>query len=141
MLSILSRTFCLSLVNLGQWRKNWLNVSISKPQIEIGLSVSKTLCLNQGVCLNLCSLKWLRTRRRRVRQVNASAWLTLKLSSLRGRIKFKIFFLKIQYEGDLRIFESKLFNKWGWRSFDYFLFGMNCFSKNLSQINILGTVL
>ena len=141
MLSILSRTFCLSLVNLGQWRKNWLNVSISKPQIEIGLSVSKTLCLNQGVCLNLCSLKWLRTRRRRVRKVNASAWLTLKLSSLRGRIKFKIFFLKIQYEGDLRIFESKLFNKWEWRSFDYFLFGMNCFWKNLSQINILGTVL
>ena len=52
-LSILSR-FCLSLVNLGQWRKKWLNVSISKSQVQIGLSVSKKLSLN------LCCLKRLR---------------------------------------------------------------------------------
>ena len=32
-LSILSRRFCLSLLNLGRWRKKWFNVSISKPQI------------------------------------------------------------------------------------------------------------
>ena len=38
-LSILSKMFCLSLVNLAQWRKDSFNVSISKPQIQIGLSV------------------------------------------------------------------------------------------------------
>ena len=44
-LSILSRFF-LSLVNPGQWRKRRFNVSISKPQTQIGLSVSGRLCLN-----------------------------------------------------------------------------------------------
>ena len=45
-LSILSRRFCFSLVNLGQWRKKLFNVSVSKPQAQIGLSVSKKQCLN-----------------------------------------------------------------------------------------------
>ena len=36
--------------------------------------------------------------------------MTLKTSLLRGLIKFKIFFLKDEYEGELRISESNLFH-------------------------------
>ena len=103
-LSILSRRFCLSLVNFGQWRKKWFNVSISKPQVQIGLSESKKLCLN------LCSLKWQRPSWRLVRKSSPFGWLTLKTSLLRGLIKFKIFFLKVEYEGELRISASNLFH-------------------------------
>ena len=103
-LSILSRRFSLSLVYLGQWRKRWFNVSISIPQMRIELTVSKKLCLN------LWSLKWLRTTRRRVRKISPFVWLTLRTSLLRGLIKFKIFFLKVEYEGELRISEFDLFH-------------------------------
>ena len=103
-LSILSRRFSLLLVYLGQWRKRWFNVSISIPQMRIELTVSKKLCLN------LWSLKWLRTTRRRVRKISPFVWLTLRTSLLRGLIKFKIFFLKVEYEGELRISEFDLFH-------------------------------
>ena len=103
-LSILCRRFCLSLVDLGQWRKKWFNVSISKPQVQIGLTVSKRLCLN------LCSLKWLKPTWRQLRRISPFGWLTLKTSLLRGLIKIKIFFWKVGYEGELRISESNLFH-------------------------------
>ena len=93
----------LSLVNLGQWRKKRFNVSISELQIQLGLRVSKKLCLN------LYSFKWLRPMRRRVRKVTPFGWLTLKTSLLRGLMKFKIFFFKVKYEGELRIPKSNLF--------------------------------
>ena len=41
---------------------------------------------------------------------NYSFWLTLKTSLLGGLIKFKIFFLKDEYEEELRISESNLFH-------------------------------
>ena len=94
-LSILSKRFCLSLVNLGQWWKKWLNVSISKPQIQIGLSVSKKLCLILG------SLKWVRPSRRQVRKISPFGLLKLKTLLLWGLIKFKIFFLKVEDEWEL----------------------------------------
>ena len=126
MLSTFGR-FCISLVNLGQWRKKWFNVSISRPQTQIGLSVSKKLCLtfHDGgryhietiplICsanqwtgffmilasvmkgLNLFSLKWLRPTRRRVRKTIPFGWLTLKTSLLWGLKKFEIFFWKVEY--------------------------------------------
>ena len=37
-LSILSRRFCFLLVNLGEWRKRWFNLSLSKPQRIKGLN-------------------------------------------------------------------------------------------------------
>ena len=94
-LSILSRRFYFSLVNLGEWRKKWFNVSISKPQLRIGWSMSKKLCIN------VWFLKWLRPTRR---------WLRLKTSLLRVLRNFKIFSLKGEYEGELRISESNLFH-------------------------------
>ena len=41
---------------------------------------------------------------------NYSFWLTLKTSLLGGLIKFKISFLKDEYEEELRISESNLFH-------------------------------
>ena len=43
---------------------------------------------------------------RRVRKISPLGWLTLKTSLLRGLIKFKMFFLKTEYEEELGI--SKL---------------------------------
>ena len=37
-------------------------------------------------------------------------WITLKTSLLRGLIKFRMSFLKIENEGELRITESNLFH-------------------------------
>ena len=103
-LSFLSRRFCLSLVNLRQWRNKWFNVSISKLQLHIGLSVSKKLRLS------LCCLTWLKPTRRLVRKFSPFGWLTLKTSLLRGLIKFKTFFLKVKYEGEFRTSKSNLFH-------------------------------
>ena len=75
-----------------------------KPQVQIGLSVSKKLCLN------LCSFKWLRPKWRRMWKINPFGRLTLKTLLLRGFIKSKIFFLKVEYKRELRISESNLFH-------------------------------
>ena len=72
--------------------------------MQIRLSVSKMLCLN------LCSLKWLRPTQTWERKISSFRWLTLKTSLLQGLIKFKIFFLKVEYGGVLRISKSKLFH-------------------------------
>ena len=84
MLSILSRRFCLSLVNLGSGKKS--------EQIQIGLSGSKKLCLD------LYLLEWLIPMSRQVSKISPFGWQTLKTLILQGLVKFKIFFLKIGYE-------------------------------------------
>ena len=43
-------------------------------------------------------------------KISPFVWLTLRTSLLRGLIKFKIFFLKVEYEGELRISEFDLFH-------------------------------
>ena len=45
-----------------------------------------------------------------MRKFSPFGWLTLKTSLLGGLAKFKIFFLKVEYEGELRMLESKLFH-------------------------------
>ena len=75
-----------------------------KHKCKIELSVYKKLCLN------LCSLIWLRPTWRRVKKNSPFGWLTLKTLLLQGLIKFKIFFLKVKYEGELWISESILFH-------------------------------
>ena len=67
------------------------------PLVQIGLSES------QKLHLNLCSYKWLGPMQRQVRKISPFAWLTLKTSLLRGLIKFKIFFLKVEYKGATNI--------------------------------------
>ena len=43
-------------------------------------------------------------------KIRSSWWPTLKTLSLRGLIRFKIFFLKVEYEEELRISKSNLFH-------------------------------
>ena len=45
-----------------------------------------------------------------MRKIRSSWWPTLKTLSLRGLIRFKIFFLKVEYEEELRISKSNLFH-------------------------------
>ena len=45
-----------------------------------------------------------------MRKISPFGWLTLKTLLLRGLIKFKIFFIKVEYERELRISESNLFH-------------------------------
>ena len=45
-----------------------------------------------------------------MRKISPFGWLTLKTSLLRGLIRFKIFSLKAEYKGELRISESNLFH-------------------------------
>ena len=44
-----------------------------------------------------------------MRKISPLGWLTLK-TLLRGLIKLKIFFLKVEHEGELRISKSNLFH-------------------------------
>ena len=75
------------------------NISISKLQMQRGLSVSKKLFLNLFLL-----------RKIRVRKISPFVRLTFKISLLEGVIKFKIFFLKIECERELQICESNLFH-------------------------------
>ena len=45
-----------------------------------------------------------------MRKINPFGYLTLKTSLLQGLTKFIIFFLKVEYEGELRIPKSNLFH-------------------------------
>ena len=53
-LPIMFKRVDLSFEKLGQWRSKWADVSVSLPQLQIGLSESWKLCLN------LCSRRWLK---------------------------------------------------------------------------------
>ena len=55
------RRSVLSFMKLGQWSKKWHVVSISNPQLQIELSESRK------PCLNMCSWRWLNSRRSLVR--------------------------------------------------------------------------
>ena len=45
-----------------------------------------------------------------MRKIRPFEWMTLRRSLLPGLIKFKIFFLKVEYEGELQISEYNLFH-------------------------------
>ena len=77
---------------------------IKATNIYIRLSVS------EKQSLNLCSFKWPRKTRRWVTKVPPFGWLTLKTSLLRGAIKFEMFFLKFEHEGELQISKYNSFH-------------------------------
>ena len=45
-----------------------------------------------------------------MRKISPFGWLTLKILLLRGPIKFNVFFLKVEYEGEFQIYESNFFH-------------------------------
>ena len=77
--------------------------------IEFVLHAQKGFKVSRKPCLNLCSLRWLKPNRRRVRKT--TPWLSRapKTGGL-GLINSKIAFLKVETEGRSLIRPSKLFH-------------------------------
>ena len=94
----------LSFKKLGQWRRKWADVSISLPQLQIGLSESWKLCLN------LCSRRWLKPNLNLVNNLTPLGLWQLKVVLPEGRMKFKSVFLEMFELSELRMFSSSLFH-------------------------------
>ena len=87
-LSIVPRRVRFSLIKKGWWRKRWVADSIFWPQLHNGFVVSWKLCLN------LCSLKWLRPSLSLVIDlIPLGFWISKKYFGGRS-YEFKYFFLK-----------------------------------------------
>ena len=104
MLPMIFREVDLSFKKLGQWRRKWPDVSVSLPQLQIGLSESWKLCLN------LCSRRWLKPNLNLVNNLTPLGLWQLKTVLPEGRVKFKSVFLKIFKLSELQIFMSSLFH-------------------------------
>ena len=103
-LPIMFKRVDLSFEKLGQWRSKWADVSVSLPQLQIGLSESWKLCLN------LCSWGWLKPSLNLVKNVTPLGLWQLKTVLPEGRTKFRNVFLKIFKLSELLIFRSSLFH-------------------------------
>ena len=91
-------------MNLGKWSKKCYVVSISNPQLQIGLSESSK------PCLKLCSQKWLNPRCSLVRYLIPLVLKQLCVLLGEGLIDFKIHFLNMLRLFELRIDKSRLFH-------------------------------
>ena len=97
------KSISLSFEKLGQWRRQWIVVSIV-PQLQIGFNVSWKLCLN------LWNQRW--------RKLSLSLAITIKPSELwqwkvlfaAGLIKANIHYLKIAKLSEFLVLESMLFH-------------------------------
>ena len=76
----------------------WADVSISLPQLQIGLSQSWKLCLN------LCSRRWLKPNLNIVNNLTPLELWQWKTVVPEGRMKFKSLFLKTFKLSELQIF-------------------------------------
>ena len=94
----------LSFKELGQWRRKRADVSISLPQLRIGLIESWKLCLN------LCSRRWLKSNLNLVNNLTPLGLWQLKVVLPEGRMKLKSFFLEMLELFELRMFSSSLFH-------------------------------
>ena len=103
-LRMVLRRVLLSLIKKGQWRKKWVADSISWPQLHKGFIVSWKLCLN------LCSLKWLRPSLSLVISlIPLGLWISKKEFG-EGRMKVSIFSLKTEILLEFLRLGSKLFH-------------------------------
>ena len=98
------RRVCLSLIKKGQWRKKWVADSIFWPQLHKGFIVSWKLCLN------LCSLKWLRPSLSLVISLIPLGLRISKTEFGEGRMKLSIFSLKTEILLEFLRLGSKLFH-------------------------------
>ena len=97
MLPMIFRKVDLSLEKLIQWTRKWTDVSISLPQLQIGLSESWKLCLN------LRSRRWLKPNLNLVNNLTPLGLWQLKTVLPEGRMKFKSVLLKIFKLSESRI--------------------------------------
>ena len=87
-----------------QWRRKWLVVSISWPQLQIGFKQS------WKICLNLWSAKWLKPSLILVSSFKPSKFWVEEILFGSGLINFSIRFLNIWHEEELQILISRLFH-------------------------------
>ena len=88
LLKVLRRVY-LSLVNNGQWRKNGLWIQYRDHSCIKDLRILRN-------CLNLCSLKWLKSRRSRVISLVPLGLWQLYTELAAGLINYRIFLLNIR---------------------------------------------
>ena len=103
-LPMISRKVDLSFEKLWQWRRKWADVSISLPQLKIGLSEAWKLCLNW------CSRRWLKPNLNLVNNLTPLGLWQSKTLLPDGRMEFKSVFWKIFKFSELWIFRSSLFH-------------------------------
>ena len=94
----------LSSEKRGQWRRQWVVVSTSVPQLQIGFNDSWKLCLNSW------SQRWLKPNFNLVSNFTPSGLGQLKMLFGDGRMNYNIFFLKIEKLSEFLILLSKLFH-------------------------------
>ena len=92
----------LSLIKKGQWRKKWVMDSISWPQLHKGFNVSWKLCLN------LCSLRWLKPSLSLVISLILLGLGISKTEFGEGRMKLSFFSLKTEILLELNYTRSKI---------------------------------
>ena len=73
-----------------QLKRKWSALSVSRPNLDIGSTVSLK------PCLNLCSLKWLKFNLGRVSSLRTLLWWTAKTEFSLGLIKLRIIYLNFQ---------------------------------------------
>ena len=103
-LETLLRRGDLSFIKLGQRSKKWQAVSMSKPQLQIGLSESRK------PCLNLWSRRWLKPSRNLVRCLIPLVLKQLYVVLGEDLKNFRILFIKILKLSEFRIDLSRLFH-------------------------------
>ena len=86
------------LEQLKKWWNKWVGVSMSWPQMQIGLSEFRR------PCLNLCSWRWLRPSLNLVSYLTLFGLWQLKTLLPYERTNFKSLFLKILKFSELHIF-------------------------------------
>ena len=104
MLPMIFREVDLSFKKLGQWRRKWPDVSVSLPQLQIGLSESWKLRLS------FCSQRWVKPNFNLVNNLTPLRLWQLKTVLSEGRMKFKSIFLKIFKLFELRLFRFSFFH-------------------------------
>ena len=101
---IFSKIGFIAQLQLRQWRRKWLVVSISWPQLQIGFKQSWKLCLN------LWSAKWLKPSLILVSSFKPSKSWVEEILFGSGLINFSIRFLDIWHKEELWILMSRLFH-------------------------------
>ena len=89
---------------MNSWEKKWVVDSVPWPQLHTGFEDFWKLCLN------LCSLKWLKPRRRCVISLIPLGLWQLYTELAASLINWKIFFLNTRKLSELRRVGSNLFH-------------------------------
>ena len=91
---ISSRNSVLIVEYSRQLKREWSAVSVSRPKLHIGLTISLK------PSLNLCSLKWLKFNLERVSSLRPLLWCIAKTEFSIGSLKLRIIYLNQEWHFD-----------------------------------------